>query len=147
LSGGVVDEFESLRHDLKAKLIGLRMLTAKNLRKRRSSDAGIKAAIGCSTFRAAGITNSRTAGASRPQRRMAWRSNAKTTGLHDRRNDYVSVGEVEWIWTWVALELRRVYGKALAARQKKGREVPVNVCQIWSLLSGPTGEQIQIIHA
>ena len=29
--------------------------------------------------------------------RMAGHSNAKTTGFYERRNDDVSVGEVEWI--------------------------------------------------
>jgi hypothetical protein len=39
----------------------------------------------------------RTASRLRVAQRMAGHSNAKTTGLHDRRNDEVSVGEVERI--------------------------------------------------
>ncbi len=57
--------------------------------RRRASDAGIETPIGCHTFRATGITDY--------LRRMAGHSNAKTTGLYDRRNDDISVGEVERI--------------------------------------------------
>jgi integrase/recombinase XerD len=61
--------------------------------RRRAADAGIETAIGCHTFRATGITDGRIEVA----QRMAGHSNAKTTGLYDRRNDDVSVGEVERI--------------------------------------------------
>jgi integrase/recombinase XerD len=66
--------------------------------RRRASDAGIETAIGCHTFRATGITDYLTNGGRiEVAQRMAGHSNAKTTGLYDRRNDDVSVGEVERI--------------------------------------------------
>src|ERR1700687_4469298 len=65
--------------------------------RRRAADAGIETAIGCHTFRATGITDYLTNGGRiEVAQRMAGHSNAKTTGLYDRRND-VSVGEVERI--------------------------------------------------
>jgi len=66
--------------------------------RRRASDAGIATAIGCHTFRATGITDYLTNGGRiEVAQRMAGHSNAKTTGLYDRRNDDISVGEVERI--------------------------------------------------
>ncbi len=66
--------------------------------RRRSADAGIETAIGCHTFRATGITDYLTNGGRiEVAQRMAGHSNAKTTGLYDRRNDDISVGEVERI--------------------------------------------------
>jgi site-specific recombinase XerD len=66
--------------------------------RRRAADAGIETAIGCHTFRATGITDYLTNGGRiEIAQRMAGHSNAKTTGLYDRRNDDVSVGEVERI--------------------------------------------------
>jgi site-specific recombinase XerD len=66
--------------------------------RRRASDAGIETAIGCHTFRATGITDYLTNGGRiEVAQRMAGHSNAKTTGLYDRRNDDISVGEVEKI--------------------------------------------------
>jgi integrase/recombinase XerD len=65
---------------------------------RRASDAGIETAIGCHTFRATGITDYLTNGGRiEVAQRMAGHSNAKTTGLYDRREDDVSIGEVERI--------------------------------------------------
>jgi integrase/recombinase XerD len=64
--------------------------------RRRAADAGIETAIGCHTFRATGITDYLTNGGRiEVAQRMAGHSNAKTTGLYDRRND--DVGEVERI--------------------------------------------------
>jgi len=64
--------------------------------RRRASDAGIETAIGCHTFRATGITDYLTNGGKLEiAQRMAGHSNAKTTGLYDRRNDDISVSEVE----------------------------------------------------
>jgi site-specific recombinase XerD len=64
----------------------------------RAAGAGIETAIGCHTFRATGITDYLTNGGRiEVAQRMAGHSNAKTTGLYDRRNDDVSVGEVERI--------------------------------------------------
>jgi integrase/recombinase XerD len=66
--------------------------------RRRAADAGIETAIGCHTFRATGITDYLTNGGRiEVAQRMAGHSNAKTTGLYDRRNDDISVGEVERI--------------------------------------------------
>jgi len=66
--------------------------------RRRASDAGIETAIGCHTFRATGITDYLTNGGRiEVAQKMAGHSNSKTTGLYDRRNDDVSVGEVERI--------------------------------------------------
>jgi len=66
--------------------------------RRHASDAGIETAIECHTFRATGITDYLTNGGRiEVAQRMAGHSNAKTTGLYDRRNDDISVGEVERI--------------------------------------------------
>jgi site-specific recombinase XerD len=66
--------------------------------RRRAADAGIETAIGCHTFRATGITDYLTNGGRiEVAQRMAGHSNAKITGLYDRRNDDISVGEVERI--------------------------------------------------
>jgi site-specific recombinase XerD len=66
--------------------------------RRRAADASIETAIGCHTFRATGITDYLTNGGRiEVAQRMAGHSNAKTTGLYDRRNDDISVGEVERI--------------------------------------------------
>ena len=64
--------------------------------RRRAADAGLETAIGCHTFRATGITDYLTNGGKLEiAQRMAGHSNAKTTGLYDRRNDDISVSEVE----------------------------------------------------
>jgi integrase/recombinase XerD len=66
--------------------------------RRRAADAGIETPIGCHTFRATGITDYlRNGGRIEVAQRMAGHANAKTTGLYDRRNDDISVGEVEKI--------------------------------------------------
>ncbi|MGH9432554.1 MAG: tyrosine-type recombinase/integrase [Terriglobia bacterium] len=66
--------------------------------RRRAADGGIETAIGCHTFRATGITDYLTNGGRiEVAQRMAGHSNAKTTGLYGRRNDDISVGEVERI--------------------------------------------------
>jgi integrase/recombinase XerD len=65
---------------------------------RRASDAGIETAIGCDTFRATGIMDYlANGGRIEVAQRMAGNLNAKTTGLYDRRNDDVTVDEVERI--------------------------------------------------
>jgi integrase len=66
--------------------------------RRRSGAAGIETPIGCHTFRATGITDYlQNGGRIEIAQRMAGHSNAKTTGLYDRRNDDVSLDEVERI--------------------------------------------------
>jgi integrase/recombinase XerD len=63
----------------------------------RASGAGIEIAIGCHTFRATRITDYLTNGGRiEVAQRMAGHLNAKT-GLYSRRNDDISVGEVERI--------------------------------------------------
>jgi site-specific recombinase XerD len=64
--------------------------------RRRAVDADIETSIGCHTFRATGITDYLTNGGKLEiAQRMAGHSNAKTTGLYDRRNDDISISEVE----------------------------------------------------
>ena len=65
--------------------------------RRRASDAGIETAIGCHTFRARDYRYLTNGGRIEVAQRMAGHSNAKTTCFNDRRNDDISVGEVEKI--------------------------------------------------
>ena len=63
---------------------------------RRAANANLETSIGCHTFRATGITDYLSNGGKLEiAQRMAGHSNAKTTGLYDRRNDDISVSEVE----------------------------------------------------
>lgn len=65
---------------------------------RRVGDAEIETAIGCHTFRATGITDYLTNGGRlEVAQHMAGHSNPKTTGLYNRRNDDISLDEVERI--------------------------------------------------
>jgi len=65
---------------------------------RRASDAGIQTKIGCHSFRATGITEYlRNGGKLEIAQQMANHESARTTGLYDRRNDQVSLDEVERI--------------------------------------------------
>ena len=60
--------------------------------------AGIKTEIGCHTFRAAGITAYlKNGGRLEVAQQMAAHESARATGLYDRRNDEVSLDEVERI--------------------------------------------------
>jgi site-specific recombinase XerD len=64
--------------------------------RRRARDAGIETQIGCHTFRATGITNYlENGGTLEKAQQMAAHSSAKTTKLYDRRNDQVTLDEVE----------------------------------------------------
>jgi len=66
--------------------------------RRRADDAGIKTKIGCHTFRATGITEYlRNGGKLEVAQQMANHESARTTGLYDRRDDQVSLDEVERI--------------------------------------------------
>lgn len=66
--------------------------------RRRATAAGIKTKIGCHTFRATGITEYlRNGGKLEIAQQMANHESARTTGLYDRRNDQVSLDEVERI--------------------------------------------------
>lgn len=65
---------------------------------RRAEKAGIETRIGCHTFRATGITAYlKNGGKLEIAQQMAGHSNPKTTSLYDRRNDEVSMDEVERI--------------------------------------------------
>ena len=66
--------------------------------RRRGAAADIKTKIGCHTFRATGITEYlRNGGKLEIAQQMANHESARTTGLYDRRNDQVSLDEVERI--------------------------------------------------
>ena len=66
--------------------------------KRRAKNAGLGTAICNHSFRGTGITNYlENGGDLREAQRMAGHSNAKTTGLYDRRNQRITRGEVERI--------------------------------------------------
>lgn len=65
---------------------------------RRAGDSGIETRIGCHSFRATGITEYlRNGGKLEVAQQMANHESARTTGLYDRRNDQVSLDEVERI--------------------------------------------------
>lgn len=65
---------------------------------RRAESIGIRTKIGCHTFRATGITEYlRNGGKLEVAQQMANHESARTTGLYDRRNDQVSLDEVERI--------------------------------------------------
>lgn len=66
--------------------------------RRRAADAGIHTKIGNHSFRATGITEYlRNGGKLEVAQQMAAHESARTTGLYDRRNDDVSLDEVERI--------------------------------------------------
>jgi integrase/recombinase XerD len=66
--------------------------------RRRALAAGIKTKIGCHTFRATGITAYlKNGGKLEVAQQMANHESSRTTGLYDRRNDEVSLDEVERI--------------------------------------------------
>ncbi len=66
--------------------------------RRRALAAGIRTRIGNHTFRATGITEYlRNGGKLEIAQRMANHESARTTGLYDRRDDSVSLGEMKRI--------------------------------------------------
>jgi integrase/recombinase XerD len=66
--------------------------------RRRALAAGIETEIGCHTFRATGITAYlKNGGKLEIAQQMAAHESSRTTGLYDRRNDEVSLDEVERI--------------------------------------------------
>jgi integrase len=66
--------------------------------RRRALEAGIETEIGCHTFRATGITAYlKNGGKLEIAQQMAAHESSRTTGLYDRRNDEVSLDEVERI--------------------------------------------------
>ena len=65
---------------------------------RRAKDAGITGGIGCHTFRATGITTYlKNGGTIERAQKLAGHASSKTTALYDRRDDEISVEEVERI--------------------------------------------------
>jgi integrase len=65
---------------------------------RRADDAGLRTQICCHSFRATGITEYlRNGGKLEVAQQMANHESARTTGLYDRRNDQISLDEVERI--------------------------------------------------
>jgi integrase/recombinase XerD len=66
--------------------------------RRRALLAGIKTEIGCHTFRATSITAYlKNGGKLEVAQQMAAHESSRTTGLYDRRNDEVSLDEIERI--------------------------------------------------
>lgn len=66
--------------------------------KRRAQDAGVSEKIGCHTFRATGITNYlMNDGTLEVAQKLACHESARTTGLYDRRDEEVSLDEIEKI--------------------------------------------------
>lgn len=67
--------------------------------KRRAKDAGLSELIGCHTFRARGITAYlKNGGTLEHAQKLAAHESARTTGLYDRRDDEVSLDEIERIF-------------------------------------------------
>ncbi len=65
---------------------------------RRAAAASVTTKIGCHSFRATGITEYlRNGGKLEGAQQMANHESARTTGLYDRRQDQVSLDEVERI--------------------------------------------------
>lgn len=65
---------------------------------RRVLAAGIATKIGCHSFRATGITEYlKNGGKLEIAQRMANHESARTTGLYDRRDDQLTLDEVERI--------------------------------------------------
>ena len=65
---------------------------------RRALAASVGTKIGCHSFRATGITEYlKNGGKLEVAQQMANHESARTTGLYDRRNDQVSLDEVERI--------------------------------------------------
>jgi integrase/recombinase XerD len=84
----------------------------------RAADAKLETSIGCHTFRTTGIRDNLTNGGKLEiAQRMAGHANAKTTGLYDRRNDNISVSEVERVGfklTWACTaRLPKISGSTL----------------------------------
>ena len=64
----------------------------------RAAELGLKVKIGCHTFRATGITNYlQNKGTLEFAQKLACHESARTTGLYDRRDDEVSLDEIEKI--------------------------------------------------
>lgn len=77
---------------------GMTQADAYRMSRRRAAQAGIATRIGNHSFRATGITEYlKNGGKLEIAQRMANHESARTTGLYDRRDDQVSLDEVERI--------------------------------------------------
>ena len=66
--------------------------------RRRTAEAGLKGKLGCHVFRATGITvYLLNGGLLEYAQQMAAHESARTTKLYDRRNDQVTLDQVERI--------------------------------------------------
>ena len=85
----------------KTKTLLLKRMTRRDVYemvRRRAKDAAIETAIGCHTFRATGITNYLINGGTLEKaQQLANHESARTTKLYDRRDDKLSLDEVERI--------------------------------------------------
>ncbi len=64
--------------------------------RRRAQDAGIQTPIGCHSFRATGITAYlQNGGRLELAQQMAAHESARTTGLYNRRDEEITLDEVE----------------------------------------------------
>jgi site-specific recombinase XerD len=83
------------------KQLGLKRMSRQDARRmivRRAREAGIITALGCHTFRATGITvYLLNGGLLEYAQQMAAHESARTTKLYDRRNDQVTLDQVERI--------------------------------------------------
>jgi integrase/recombinase XerD len=76
----------------------MRRSDAYRMIRRRAKEVGIKALIGCHTFRATGITvYLEKGGTLEKAQRLAGHESVKTTKLYDRTNDTITLDEVERI--------------------------------------------------
>jgi site-specific recombinase XerD len=85
----------------KSKVLSDRRMTrhaALKMIQRRALEAGVNTPVCCHSFRATGITNYLTNGGTLEKaQRMACHESAKTTKLYDRREDELTLDEVERI--------------------------------------------------
>ena len=85
----------------KTKLLTTKRMTrhaALKMIQRRALEAGVNTPVCCHSFRATGITNYLTNGGTLEKaQRMACHESAKTTKLYDRREDELTLDEVERI--------------------------------------------------
>lgn len=85
----------------KTKVLTLKRLTRRDVYymvRRRAVKAGIATHIGCHTFRATGITNYLINGGTLEKaQQLANHESARTTKLYDRRDDKITLDEVEKI--------------------------------------------------
>src|SRR5579871_3388800 len=88
--------FPTLRHGKLTDRTPLPQANVHMMIQRRAADAGIETKISAHSFRATGITTYlQNGGKLEVAQQMAGHESARTTGLYDRRNDEVALGEVE----------------------------------------------------